>query len=99
MNKTCKETTIMLKNLINFFQDVIMCYMQVSVVRNTDANWKASLRGSMSTKLAIPKTTMDGQGVTSLDLSHNAFTDVLIIEISPILRSNAPLVGNLLTSS
>jgi hypothetical protein len=50
-------------------------------------------------KLAIPKTTMDGQGVTALDLSHNAFTDVLIIEISPILRSNAPLVGNLFTSS
>jgi hypothetical protein len=48
-------------------------------------------------KVAIPKTTMDGQGVTALDLSHNAFTDVLIIEISPILRSNAPLVGNLLT--
>jgi hypothetical protein len=50
-------------------------------------------------KLAIPKTTMDGQGVTALDLSHNAFTDVLIIEISPMLCSNAPLVGNLLTSS
>jgi hypothetical protein len=50
-------------------------------------------------KLAIPKTTLDGQGVTALDLSHNAFTDVLVIEISPILGSNAPLVGNLLTSS
>jgi hypothetical protein len=84
------------------FQDAIMCYMQVSVAKNTDANWKASLRGSMNTthsKLAIPKTTIDGHGVTALDLSHNAFTDVLIIEISPILRSNAPLVGNLLTSS
>lgn len=78
--------------------------VQSAVTRKAEMEWKASLREPMTRRSSqenhlANKIPIGNLALAGLDLSYNAFTDLLARDLCVALRMGAPLYGESLCSA